>query len=326
MQQYISLGPAALACLALLCPAPALAVEGGIETYLLGSRDSLAGILPPQGTYVNNDLIFFRGSAPLASAGGAALVNPEIKVFTYKLNVTHVTGMTLGAARIGINMNVPYVAATLDVTGEAVSGEQGALSGYEYAFSDVEIGPLFGWNRGNLNALLHLQFFFPVGDYSDATVNLPSREINALNAGKNRFAFDPTLSLTWLNPDTGLELTGALGITFSARNTATDFQTAPEAHFEGTVMQHLPNRLAFGATGYVYQQIGEDSGSGTQVYKAATGAESLRAEVYGLGPIVTYTTTVGGVSVNLKAKYIREFGARRRFESDKTWITLGVVF
>ncbi len=67
-----------------------LAVEGGIETYLLGSRDSMAGVLPPAGSYWNNDFVFFNGRAPSLSAGGVVVTDPEIDVFTYKFNFTHV--------------------------------------------------------------------------------------------------------------------------------------------------------------------------------------------------------------------------------------------
>ncbi|CUH43412.1 Protein involved in meta-pathway of phenol degradation [Ruegeria atlantica] len=171
-----------------------------------------------------------------------------------------------------------------------------------------------------------LQFFLPTGHYQTTQINVANRSIDALNAGKNRFAFDPTLSMTWFDPTTGWEYSGSFGVTFSAENDATDYQTAPEAHFEGTVMRHLPNKLALGVTGYAYHQIGDDSGSGADGIKQLLGADSLEASVYGLGPIVTWSTQVGQTPISIKAKYIKEFGAKRRFESDKVWMTVGLVF
>ena len=91
-------------------------------------------------------------------------------------------------------------------------------------------------------------------------------------------------------------------------------------------MRHLPSKLALGLTGYAYQQIGDDSGAGAESTKALLGAESLQARVFGLGPILTWSTKVGETPVSIKAKYISEFGARRRFESDKFWMTVGFVF
>lgn len=91
-------------------------------------------------------------------------------------------------------------------------------------------------------------------------------------------------------------------------------------------MQHLPNALALGLTGYAYHQIGNDSGSGAKAYEDAIGASNLQAEVYGLGPILTWSTKIGEMPVSIKAKYIKEMGARKRFESDKAWVTIGLVF
>lgn len=318
--------PAVLGSVIGLTATPAKAVEGGIETYLLGSRDSLSGILPPQGTYVANDFISFSGTTESASLGGAAVVDPELSVKMYKLGVTHVFGQTLGSARVGINFNLPYVAGKLDLAGELGSGLSGGISDETTDFGDLTVTPLFGWSSGNVHSLLALQFFLPTGAYSTADIDVAARSAEVLNTGKNRFAFDPTYAVTWMNPDTGLEISGAAGVTFSAKNNATDYQTAPEAHFEGAIMQHLPNALALGLTGYAYHQIGNDSGSGAKAYEDAIGTNNLQAEVYGLGPILTWSTKIGEMPVSIKAKYIKETGARKRFESDKAWVTLGLVF
>ncbi len=317
---------AAAMIVAALIPSSSLAVEGGIEAYLLGSRDSMAGILPPAGTYLNNDFVFFSGSAPSISAGGAAIVDPDVDVFTYKLNLTHVFDTQIGGARVGLNMNIPYVAADMTYSGELGSGLTGNLEDTERALGDITLTPIFNWTRGKLHTNLALQFFLPTGRYEAAVVNVPGKSVNALNAGKNRFAFDPTVAMTWFDPASGWEVSGALGITVSARNTATDYQTAPEAHFEATVMRHFPCQVALGLTGYHYQQVSDDSGSGADAFKALVGANSLQARVSGIGPILTWSTKIGNAPVTLKAKYITEFDAKRRFESDKFWVTVGLVF
>ena len=107
---------------------PALAVEGGLETYLLGSRDSMAGVLPPAGTYLNNDFIHFSGSAPSISMGGAVLAEPDVDVTLYKFNLTHVFEGTFAGARLGVNINIPDVWSDMDVAGEVVTGLSGQLS------------------------------------------------------------------------------------------------------------------------------------------------------------------------------------------------------
>ena len=59
---------------------------------------------------------------------------------------------------------------------------------------------------------------------------------------------------------------------------------------------------------------------------AATSAESLQAQVFGVGPIITYNTKIGDRSVSLKLKYLSEFDAKRRFESDVIAASFSINF
>lgn len=311
----------------MLCAAsPGAALEGGTETYLLGSRDSFAGIVPGPGTYLNNDFVYFTGAAPTIPVGGLAVTKPKLGVFVYKLNATHVFDAHLWGGQLGLNVNVPMIGARMNVQGELGSGLSGGLQDSESGLGDVTVTPLMGWHSGNLHAALALQFFLPTGTYAPGSVDVAARGMDVLSTGKNRFGFDPTLSLTWFDPETGRELSGAMGVTFSARNDATDYQTAPELHLEATAAQHLANGMTLGVTGYGYMQLDDDGGSGADGFKAATGAASLRAQVFGIGPMIGWSTRVQDHPVTIKAKYITEFGAKRRFESDKFWVTLGVGF
>ncbi|MCP4385659.1 MAG: hypothetical protein GY798_30335 [Hyphomicrobiales bacterium] len=102
--------------------------------------------------------------------------------------------------------------------------------------------------------------------------------------------------------------------------------TAPELHLEAAIGQHFANGLVIGLAGYGYQQLANDSGSGAKNFQAAVGAKSLQARVFGAGPVLGYTTNVGGVGVNLQAKYFKEFGVKRRLKSDVFWLTAGLAF
>ena len=144
--------------------------------------------------------------------------------------------------------------------------------------SDPIITPIIGWHDGNFHYSTSLSIFMPSGKYDTASVSLaPPSVDNILNFGKNRWAFVPAINGTYFNPQTGFEVSGSVGITFSTRNEATDWQTAPELNVEAAVLQHLPNGLAFGVAGYAYQQLGEDSGSGAENFKNLIGAKSLEA-------------------------------------------------
>ena len=49
---------------------PADATESGNGAYLLGSRDTFAGIVPKPGTYITNNFVFMNGDGPTLSLGG----------------------------------------------------------------------------------------------------------------------------------------------------------------------------------------------------------------------------------------------------------------
>ncbi len=131
---------------------------------------------------------------------------------------------------------------------------------------------------------------------------------------------------THLNTDNGREFSGAASLLFSEKNDATSYQTAPQFTLEAAALQHLPSEWALGASGYIYQQLGDDSGAGARATEQALGADSLNARVLDVGPIVTYNGKMGGVPVSLKLKYTHEFAAKRRFENNILWLNLGVSF
>jgi len=307
------------------CATSVLAIEGGTQTYLPGIRDSFAGIVPGPGVYFNNDFVAFSGSAPQLSISGVAVANPDLSVFMWRPNVTTVFDGSLWGATPAFNISIPVVDATIDASG-VIGQFAGAFTDDETGFGDLSLTGILGWHSGNLHTSAALTVYLPTGKYDNATVNVPARTANIVNLGKNRFAVDPTVSLTYFDPKTGWEASGALGVTISAENSATQYQTAPEFHLEGAVLKHLPNQFAFGITGYAFKQFSEDSGIGAANTKAALGAASLKAQTFGLGPIVTYNTKFGKTPVSIKAKYIKEFDAKRVFEVDKFWLTLGFVF
>ncbi|MFT7593191.1 MAG: hypothetical protein ACI8R4_000504 [Paracoccaceae bacterium] len=113
---------------------------------------------------------------------------------------------------------------------------------------------------------------------------------------------------------------GSVSLLASQRNKATDYQSAPALQLEFAALQHLKSGLAVGLTGYAYKQIKDETGSGADGTRAALGASSLQAQVFGIGPILTYSgADFFGKKINVEFKCYHEFGAKRRFESDSVW-------
>lgn len=322
----LSLKRICLSALLSTLPAAAWAVEGGSGAYFLGSRDFASGIVPPPGIYQTNEFAYLSGSVDRLAIGGVALGYSRIDAFIYKPGVTYVPDIEVFGGRAGLSVQLPIVHETIDFSGVVGSSITGTLSDRETGFGDLVVSPFVGWDNGHWHYSLGATFFLPTGQYGTATIDVAKRQVDVLSVGKNKFAIDPTFSVTYLNPNNGFELSGSVGVTLSSNNNATDYQTAPELHVELTVGQHLPNGLVIGVSGYAYQQLADDSGSGADSFKAVTGARSLQARVFGIGPAIAWGTKIGDVGVTVKAKYMHEFGAKRRFESDVFFGSVSLAF
>ena len=307
---------------------PALAVEGGVGAYFLGTRDSLAGIVPPPGTYLSFTFDRLEGSVQGLSVGGLPIrADTDLSLNLLRIGITQSFDATLWGGTPAANVTIPvlnpqldYVAVTPPIAGAAI---QDSTSG----IGDISVTGLVGWHREKLHYSTGMTIYAPTGDYDTASINISERTIDSLSNGKNVWSFQPFVAVPWLNPDTGLELSGAASLLFSTKNSATEYQTAPALTLEGAVVQRIPSGWGFGLTGYYYQQLDDDSGSGANLTRAALGADSLRARVAGVGPMITYSGgQLFGADLSFKAKYVKEFEGKRRFESEIFTLNLSLAF
>src|SRR5262245_28134137 len=96
----------------------------------------------------------------------------------------------------------------------------------------------------------------PAGAYDSARLS---------NLGIGHGAIDAGGGYTYFNPQTGHELSGVLGFTYNFENQSTQYQNGVDMHFDWAASQFLTKQFQIGAVGYVYRQIGCDSGSGNRV-------------------------------------------------------------
>lgn len=314
----------AMACLA----APALAVEGGIGAYFMGTRDTFAGIVPPPGTYLSFTYDYLEGSVDGLSVGGLPIrADTDLSLNLLRVGITQSFATSLWGGTPALNLTIPYVNPELTWTAVTPPLDGAAIDDRTSGIGDISVTGLVGWHRDKLHYSTGLTVYAPTGDYDTATVNLAERTVDALSNGKNVWTFQPFVAATWLDTSTGFEASGAMSFLFSTENSATDYQTAPALQLEGAVVQRIRSGWGFGLTGYLYQQLDDDSGRGADQTRAALGAESLQARVAGAGPIVTYSGgKLFGADMSLKAKYVTEFAAKRRFESDIFTVNLSLAF
>jgi hypothetical protein len=319
---------AALGGVLALAAAPALAVEGGIGAYFMGTRDTFAGIVPPPGTYLSFTYDYLEGSVDGLSVGGLPIrADTDLTLNLFRIGITQSFATELWGGTPAVNLTIPIVNPGLTWTAVTPPLDGAAIDDSTSGVGDLILTGLVGWHRDKLHYSTGLSIFAPTGDYQTATVNVQERTVDALSNGKNVWSFQPFVTVTWLDNSTGFEASSAVSLLFSSKNSATDYQTAPAIQLEGAVVQRIRSGWGFGLTGYLYQQLDDDSGNGAEQTRAALGADSLQARVAGAGPIITYSGgKLFGADVSLKMKYVTEFAAKRRFESDIFTVNLTLAF
>ncbi len=289
---------------------PAGAAEGGAGLYLPGTFGPQTGILPEVGIYLTNYSYYYTASASRALAGGLLRLDFDLDVFSNFTSVTHVTDWTLWGAQYGLGVIVPVVRAEYDARIQ-IGALTPKFSDDNCGLGDVMVAPLLlGCHRGNSHFLGITNVYFPTGSYHRGT---------GVNLGKNRYAVEPALGYTYLNEENGREVSLGLGYTVNFKNTEIDYRTGDEFHADLVLAQHLPNGMMLGAAGYWYEQVTGDSGSG-----AILG--DFKGRVYGLGPVVSYNTTIGDRLFAISFKYYWEFEAKNRLEGDAAFLQLTYQF
>ena len=82
------------------------------------------------------------------------------------------------------------------------------------------------------------------------------------------------------------------GLTYNLENPDTDYQNGVSSHLDWGASQFLSEKAQVGLVGYIYYQIGGDSGS-----RARLG--DFKSRVYGIGPQVGFLFPLGGRQVYL---------------------------
>jgi len=173
-------------------------------------------------------------------------------------------------------------------------------------FGDVWPLATLRWNNGVHNYMTYITGDIPVGAYDSTRMS---------NIGIGHGAIDAGAGYTYLNPQTGHEFSGVLGFTYNFANQSTQYQNGVDMHFDWGASQFLTKQFLVGAVGYVYKEVGCDSGSGDRV-------GCFQSQVVGAGPqlgfIIPLSTTTQGY-LNLKSYW--EFAHDNRPDGWNAWVT-----
>ena len=289
-------------------PATALAAEGATGFYLLGSKTSMAGFIPPPGTYLSDVNYYYSGSTDVQLQFAGLTISGGVDADAY-YNIPTVTwvapGKVLGGS-VALSAMAPIGWKNVEA-GVAANGVISRnLADEDTAFGDPVLGAAIGWHEGkwhyNLGGLLNV----PIGFWEQG---------NLANIGFNRWGFDLTGAVTYLDPSIGLEVSAASGFTFNGENPDTDYKTGTEFHVEGAIVQSVSEKVAIGVNGYFYDQVTGDSGDGARL-------GPFKGRVAALGPVLNWNFEIGKIPVSTTLRYFREFEVKNRLEGDAGFFTL----
>jgi hypothetical protein len=309
----------------------ALGAEQATGFYLLGFKGSMAGFVPPPGTYITDFKYHYTGSAAGAAAVGVALqrvgritVEAAVKVDAqvyydipaavwvapHKLlggNLGLSVAVPIGWKEVDVDLNVlatltlpPPIGTTLQ------AGRRFHIEDDWLAFGDPVLSALIGWHEGNWHWNVGAMVNMPVGAWERGRL---------ANIGFNRAALDANAAVTWLDPKIGFETSAAAGFTFNGLNSDTDYQTGTEFHLEFAVMQHFSKDFAIGLAGYHYQQVTGDSGAGARL-------GDFKGRVTALGPALNWNVEFQRIPVSTTLKWQKEFDVENRLEGEAALLTL----
>lgn len=285
---------------------PCIAAEGGTGAYLPGFRNYRTGIVPPvPGLYFRDDLVVYSGGAPRVVYNGLPVSDISVDAVLNIIEPYYVLPHKVWGADHAIV--VTHSLVHLELSGNII-GTDLRPSGSRLAPGDTFFSPfLLGWHEGNWHYNTNLAIFIPTGSYDIH---------RTVNTGLNYWALDPQFGLTYFDPRTGWDFSGAIGYTFNFENPDTNYDSGDVFHFDFAIGKLYKNGVKPGIVGYAWVQTTADSGEG-----AIFGP--FRSRVFGIGPAIQWRT---GKNSNLMFRYFHEFGAENHLEGEQFALAFRIQF
>jgi hypothetical protein len=242
--------------------------------------------------------------ANLNASAELALVNPSYTFATPVFGGQFAVSMTgiVGRSTTDLNGTLTASVGPLAVT------RQGSLSDSVTSFGDLYPMASLRWNNGVNSWMTYVTGDIPVGAYDSS---------NLANLGIGHGAIDGGAGYTYFNPQTGHEFSVTTGLTYNLTNPSTNYQSGVDWHLDWDASQFLTQQVLVGLVGYVYKEIGCDSGSGDLV-------GCFQSQVLGVGPQVGFIFPVGGMQGYLNFKAYGEFDGSDRPSGWNAWATLAI--
>jgi hypothetical protein len=175
-------------------------------------------------------------------------------------------------------------------------------------FGDLYPQATLKWNQGTNNFMVYAMGGIPVGAYDSKRLS---------NLGIGHGSIDGGVGYTYFDQKSGHEFSAVTGLTYNFTNPSTNYQNGIDWHLDWAASQFLSQQFSVGVVGYVYRQIGCDSGSGDHV-------GCFQSQVISIGPQVTFLFPVGTWQGYLNLKGYKEFDAQNRPDGWNAWVTFSI--
>lgn len=293
-----------------------LATEGGVGRPITGMQIlPLGGILPTnEGGIFSLSSVYYDGE--IKNSRRSVLDNKVVSGLGYKISYTLISGVYVWSASnkfsfaSALGIPVQYTDINAYVTSSQL---QQSLNDSSSNIADITFSPIMidYHISENSHFLFNTQIYAPTGAYD---------ETRLANAGQNTWTFAPGMTFTTLNPETGLELTGAAAMEFYTRNQATNYRNGAIFRIDALALQRFGNGWGTGISLGWIQQVQDDSG------KIADYLDGYRGRSTGIGPLFSYETKIDNVQLSTSMKWIHEFNVNNRPEGDGGQVSLTVQF
>src|SRR5947207_8839107 len=179
-----------------------------------------------------------------------------------------------------------------------------SVTGFSHLYTRTSLK----WNENVSNFMNYGTGDIPVGLYS---------KDNIANIGTGHGAIDLGGGYTYLDRQSGNEVSAVAGLTYNFVNPTTNYQSGVDFHLDWAASRLLSEQVSAGVAGYVYQQIGCDSGSGNTV-------GCFRSRILGVGPQLGLRFPLGQMQGYVGLKAYGEFGAKNTPQGWNTWLTFAI--
>ena len=186
-----------------------MAAEGGYSNYIPGTYGDFGmALAPSQPWTLRNDLYYYDASTDLSLRSGNLEVGTDLSLLMNFTTLLYKPDIQLFGAQYAAGLFVPLVNLDIDAN-LSIGNLTASASDSATGLGDVALIPLaLYWTKGNLHMSLAEFIVTPTGDYSTS---------NAINRGLNYWSFDTNFALTYLNPETGRDLSFNLATSTTPR-------------------------------------------------------------------------------------------------------------